>query len=119
MAQVSDRVGTGRFAEDHVALPIAAAVFVLGCAIAVLGDAWATLLDAGMQSLFESAALPRFLTLHLVAGSGMFAAGVMGMVAVKKGSERLLLAGELLGSAVFSAMLILQAMSLWTLQYLE
>ena len=100
-------------------LPIAASLFAVVFAIPVLGDAFAVLLGAGLQALSDSAALALYALTHLTTGAGVLAAGGIGIVAVRKRSEPLLLAGELLGIAMFAAILILELTSRWGLRYFE
>jgi hypothetical protein len=109
--------GTG---DVPVGLPIAASIFALIYAILLLSElSTAVALDPAMWPPWESPAVLRYVVTHLVAGCGLFVAGITGIVALKKQSDKLLLFGELLGSGVLAAIVLLQTMSLWTLQYLE
>jgi uncharacterized membrane protein YkvI len=106
--------------DAHVGLPIAASIFALIYAILLLSDlSTAVALDPAMRPPWESAAVLRYVVMHLVAGCALFVAGITGIVALKQQSDKLLLIGELLGSSVLAAIVILQTLSLWTLQYLE
>lgn len=106
--------------DAPVGLPIAASIFALIYAILLLSElSTAVVLDPAMWPPWESAAVLRYFVMHLVAGGGLFVAGITGIVALKKQSDRLLLFGELLGSALLATIVLLQTMSLWTLQYFE
>ena len=106
-------------ARSRYYLPVAASLFAIVFALPVLGDTFMVLLAAGTQTLLESGALALYAGTHLVAGAGVLGAGAIGIAAVKKRSEAMLLASELLGAGMFALILALEANSLWALRYLE
>jgi hypothetical protein len=57
---------------------------------------------------------------HLITGSGLLLAGLIGADgALRKHSDRLLTIAGTLGSASLAAIVVLETLSLWSLRYLE
>jgi len=109
-----------RSGEAPIALSVAMSLFALIYAILLLSDTSNfVLLNPFPEYLSESPGLVRNLVMHMLAGGTLFAAGILGIVALKRRSDRLLLVGELLGGTVLAGIVILQTMSLWTLPYLD
>jgi hypothetical protein len=111
-------VSVSEAAQRDPVLPVAASLFVTAMAVLVLGSAWSTLRNA-QTPLSESSALIFYAFTRLATGCGLLAAGLTSIAALKRYSEKLLVLGEILGSAMLASIVILQTLSLWALRYFE
>jgi hypothetical protein len=106
-------------AAESAALPVAASLLATGFAVAVLGNAYSTLLGPGARPLTASPALAVFAIAHLVIGLGFFVAGLVAMGgALKKEPDKRLWFGGLLASVALAAVVILQTLSIWMPRHL-
>lgn len=104
---------------DSAAMPVAASLLATGFAIAVLGNAYSTLVGPGARPLIASPALAVFAIAHLVIGLGFFVAGLVAMVgALKKEPDKRLWFGGLIASVALAAVVVLQTLSFWVPSHL-
>jgi hypothetical protein len=106
-------------AATLLALPIAASVFAAGIGLVALGDAYLALLRGLGAPPLSDLALVFFLLTHLVIGSGLLVAGLVGLSGALRNSDGLLLFSGILGSTSLATIVLLQTLSLWSLRYLE
>ena len=100
--------------RESLVLPVAASLFATGFAVAVLGNAYSTLLGPDARPLSASPVLAVFAIAHLVIGLGFFVAGLVAMGgALKKEPDKRLWFGGLLASVALAAVVILQTLSIW------
>jgi hypothetical protein len=98
------------FAVLRTALPIAAAAVALACGGVVVSEAVAQVLaQGGTLSLARYA----FVLTHLTIGAGLLFGGAITLGALRRRSDALLLAGQLVAIACFGGMLAMQTLSLW------
>lgn len=106
--------------RTQFALPIAASAFAIGFALVVLGNALSVLFGPATQALSDSPAMTFYAVTHLITGSGLLLAGLLGAEgALRRQSDRLLTIAGTLGSASLAAIVVLETLSLWSLRYLE
>jgi hypothetical protein len=108
----------GTAARGSLTLPIAASAFSTVFGLAVLVNALPVLLGPATP-LFDSPALAFYALTHLVTGLGLLVAGLVGLGALRKRSDRFLLVAGMLGNGSLAVILVLQTLSLWELRYLE
>jgi len=95
-------------------MSVAASLLTTGFAIAVLGNAYSTLLGTGARPLIASPALAVFAIAHLAIGIGFFVAGLVAMAgALKREPDRRLWFGGLLASVALAAVVVAQTLSFW------
>jgi len=104
--------------KESAAMPVAASLLTTGFAIAVLGNAYSTLL--GPDRPLSASPLLAFLAIaHLAVGLGFFVAGFVTMSrGLKKAKDRRVWLGGLLASLVFGAIVVLQTFYFWVPTYL-
>jgi hypothetical protein len=106
--------------EASVWLPFAASAFALVFAVAILGDAVATIVLNGFaQELAQSATVMRYATVHLATGAVLLAGAVMALIAMESRSRALLLLGQAFAGGALATIVICEKLSLWALPYLE
>ncbi|HEY6721860.1 MAG TPA: hypothetical protein VI363_09505 [Burkholderiales bacterium] len=104
----------------QLVLPVAASAFAIGFALVVLSNAVSVLFGPATQALLDSPAMTFYAVTHLITGSGLLLAGLIGAEgALRKQSDRLLTIAGTLGSASLAAIVVLETLSLWSLRYLE
>src|SRR5258708_3882408 len=109
----------GRAARGSLTLPIGASVFSTVFGLTVLSNALPVLLGSATQ-LFDSPALAFYALTHLVTGLCLLVAGLVGLGgSLGKRSDVFLLIAGMLGNGSLAVILVLQALSLWELRYLE